>query len=92
MINENINEINRLNDLIEALVTISDIQDNTHVTTNSIQSEINYIIDEYKGIISEKQIAIKHVHMSDFGVQCDKEYLYIVLSNIIKNSIKFSHK
>jgi two-component system, OmpR family, sensor histidine kinase ArlS len=28
--------------------------------------------------------------MSDFDVQCDKEYLYIVLSNIIKNAIKFS--
>lgn len=92
MINENITEINRLNDLIEALVTISDIQDNTNLISNSIASEINYIIDENKTIISKKQIDIKHIQISDFNILADKEYLYIVLSNIIKNAIKFSHE
>mgnify|MGYP003687581223 FL=1 len=51
MINENINEINRLNDLIEALVTISDIQENTKLSSNSIHNEITYILEEYLSLI-----------------------------------------
>jgi signal transduction histidine kinase len=92
MINENINEINRLNDLIEALVTISDIQENTNIISNSIESEINYILEENKNILLEKGLKIKHIQISDFNISADKEYLYILLSNIIKNAIKFSNK
>jgi signal transduction histidine kinase len=91
MINENLNEINRLNNLIEALVAITDIQDNKTIIKNHIKVEIDYILNEYKSIINEKQINIKHIQSKDFCILADKEYLYILLSNIIKNAIKFSN-
>lgn len=90
MLDENLLEINRLNNLIEALVTITDIQENQSLSVNSIQKEIDYILEEYSTIIQDKNLEIKHIQSIDFSVNSDKEYLYILLSNIIKNAIKFS--
>lgn len=90
MLDENLLEINRLNNLIEALVTITDIQENQNFSVNSIQDEINHILEEYSALIQEKSLKIKHIQSTDFFVSSDKEYLYILLSNIIKNAIKFS--
>jgi signal transduction histidine kinase len=92
MINENIIEISRLNKLIEALVTISNIHEKDGSVENNIEDEINYILDEYKSIINEKNIQIKYIQKQDFIIKADREYLYILLSNIIKNAIKFSNK
>jgi signal transduction histidine kinase len=92
MIDENIIEISRLNKLIEALVDISDIQEKQENTKNNIEDEINYILNEYNSIINEKNIQIKYIQKKNFIIQSDREYLYIVLSNIIKNAIKFSDK
>lgn len=92
MIDENLTEINHLNKLIEALVTISDIKASDDINDNSIQDVLNHIVEEYKEIVKEKNITIKHIHEQDFIVSSDREYLYILLSNIIKNAIKFSEK
>jgi signal transduction histidine kinase len=92
MIDENITEINRLNKLIEALVTIADIQETEDIQINNIGEEINYILDEFKSIITEKNIQIKYIQKQNFVISSDREYLYILLSNIIKNAIKFSVK
>lgn len=92
MLEENISEINRLNNLIEALVSITDIKDNQSFTINSIWDEIEHILDEFHQLIVEKNIEIKHLQSKDFNINSDKEYLYILLSNIIKNAIKFSKK
>ena len=92
MINENITEISRLNKLIEALVTISDIHEKDESIENNIEDEINHILNEYKEIIKEKDIQIKYIQKHNFIIKSDREYLYILLSNIIKNAIKFSDK
>jgi signal transduction histidine kinase len=92
MIEENIAEVSRLNKLIEALVTISDVQEKEDVMENNIEAEINHILEEFKNIIEEKNINIKYIQKQNFIVLSDREYLYILLSNIIKNAIKFSEK
>lgn len=88
MIDENINEINHLNKLIEALVTITDIKASDDITDNSINEVLNHIVEEYKESVSDKNITIKHIHEQDFKIVSDREYLYILLSNIIKNAKK----
>lgn len=92
MLLENLNEISRLNNLIEALVTITDIQENGHTEKNNIKEELDYILEEFKTDIQNKNITIKHIQNKNFTIQSDKEYLYIFLSNIIKNAVKFSDK
>lgn len=91
MLDENLSEINKLNKLIEALVDISDIKQNDIFEINSIKKEIQYILNEFDKWINQKNLTIKHVYSKDFFIHADKEYLYIFLSNIIKNAIKFSH-
>lgn len=90
MIDENISEINRLNNLIEALVTIADIQEKQDLQDNNIDREVEYVLEELNHMIHEKNIQIKYIQKQDFIISSDREYLYIVLSNIIKNAIKFS--
>jgi two-component system OmpR family sensor kinase len=72
-------------------MSITDIKEHQDFSVNSIEWEIKYIIDEFQELIVEKNVEIKHIQSKDFTVNCDKEYLYIFLSNIIKNAIKFSH-
>ena len=92
MLWENLDEINRLNTLIEALVNISNIKENSSIEKNHIKNELDYILEKYNKNILDKNIVIEYIDTHDFIIESNKEYLYILLSNIIQNAIKFSQK
>jgi len=91
MINENIAELNHMDKLIEALVTFTDLWDTSEISHNSIWDIISNIQKDFENTASEKNINILLKKSSDFQVKSNREFLYIMVSNIVKNAIKFSH-
>lgn len=57
-----------------------------------LQKILNKIISGFGGQIYQKNIKVIYDFDKDFKVFFDKNYLKIVLTNLISNAIKFSHK
>lgn len=91
MINENIAELTHMDKLIEALVTFTDIWDNWEVTSNKISVIIDDIQKDFEQMSYEKNISILLKKSQDFKIKSNRELLYILISNIVKNAIKYSH-
>ncbi|MCP4523855.1 MAG: HAMP domain-containing histidine kinase [Candidatus Gracilibacteria bacterium] len=90
MLQENIGEIHRLDKLLEALITLSELKQSNVKTYNDIKQEWEYIFHEFQTDIQKKEIEICLDIEESFLLECDREYLYIFLSNIFKNAVSFS--
>ncbi len=91
MIEENIAELSHMDKLIEALVRFTDLWENTKISTNNISEIIDTIQKDFEWLLQEKNITIMMKKTNNFIIKSNRELLYILLSNIIKNAIKFSH-
>lgn len=91
MLDENISELEHMNKLIEALVTFTDITDDGEVVNNKISNLIINIQKDLESLAQEKNISIILKKNHDFIIKSNRELLYIFISNIVKNAIKFSH-
>lgn len=91
MIEENIAELSHMDKLIEALVRFTDLSENTKISHNSIWEIVDTIQKDFEWLLQEKNIIIMMKKTNDFKVKSNRELLYIMISNIIKNAIKFSH-
>lgn len=91
-INESIEEINRLDKLIESLVNLSTINSLKKTIHLKIKDEIQYIIEKYEYLAKENNITVSLKSKWDIKLNANKEYFYIVFSNIISNAIKYSKK
>ncbi len=91
MIEENIAELSHMDKLIEALVRFTDLSENTKISHNSIWEIVNNIQKDFEWLLQEKNITIMMKKTNDFNIKSNRELLYILISNIIKNAIKFSH-
>ncbi|MDD5770053.1 MAG: HAMP domain-containing sensor histidine kinase [Candidatus Gracilibacteria bacterium] len=85
-----IKELNRINQLIEGLSSLSDINPITGVIELNISKEITEIIQELKGEIEKKEIILKQNILSNFKLKANKQYFYIVFSNLLRNAIKYN--
>jgi two-component system OmpR family sensor kinase len=91
-IKESIEEINRLDKLIESLVNLSTINSLKESVNIKPKEEIQYIIEKYDQIAKENDITINLKSKWDYKLNTNKEYFYIVFSNIISNAIKYNEK
>lgn len=85
-----IKELNRINQLIEWLSSLSDINPITWVIELNISKEITEIIQELKWEIEKKEIILKQNILSNFKLKANKQYFYIVFSNLLRNAIKYN--
>ena len=92
MIEENIAELTHMDKLIEALVTFTDIWDNGEISHNKIEDIIDDIQKDFEQFANEKNISILLKKSQNFKIKANRELLYILISNILKNAIKYSHK
>ncbi len=86
------NEVIRLNSLIDSLVKLSDIDVFKKTEDVNLKNIVNDIINDFKFKISEKNIEIKVSITKSITIKTNKDYLYIFLSNIIWNAIKYNVK
>lgn len=91
MLDENIRELKHMNKLIEALVTFTDMKNTGNPVANSIEVMIENIIEDLQGYSEKFDVKILLKKSENFMIRADREYLYILVSNIIKNAVKYSH-
>ncbi len=91
MIDENIAELAHMDKLIEALVTFTDLGENTKISQNNIWEIISTIQKDFEWLLQEKNIHFMMKKTNDFNIKSNRELLYIMVSNIVKNAIKFSN-
>ena len=85
-------EINRLNHLIESLVELSNINSSEYTEETNINNEIKTIIKDFKVEAEKKDIKIKFNKTDEKNLTINKQYFYILFSNLIWNAIKYSEK
>ena len=85
-------EVDSMNALIEWLRELSEVGKNTSLQSVSLTSEIEHIIWDFSDLLEEKNIEVSSRIPASFHLYTNKQELTILLSNIIKNAIKYNKK
>lgn len=80
----------KINSIIESLIKLSDIDSFKEIDKNKLKNTIDEILVEQEKQIKKKNIKIELDIGDDIIVKANKSYLYIVLSNLIWNAIKYN--
>ncbi|MDD3646261.1 MAG: HAMP domain-containing sensor histidine kinase [Candidatus Gracilibacteria bacterium] len=89
---ESIDEIKRLNKLIDGLVELSDINITSKKQDLNLEEEINAIIKDYNKEIEKKEIDVGFNVKSNFKLSANREYFYIFFGNLLANAVKYNKK
>lgn len=94
-INFCVNEVNRLNHLVDQLLLLARFENQKQ----SIKIEKTYLnaiildtISQYSSIIKSKKIQITNNFAKDFYVKSDSYLLSIIINNVISNALKYSNE
>lgn len=90
LILNSIKEIKRIDELIKWLSNLSDINSISNTIDLNLENEMNEIIQELKQNIDEKKIILKVNIIKNFQIKANKEYFYIMFSNLLRNAIKYN--
>lgn len=92
MIKEQKDEIIKLNSLIDSLIDLSDIDVFKNIEQLDLKTNIEEVLNDLKTRDKKKKIEI-NLKVKDWVIiEANKNYLYIFLSNIIWNAVKYNKK
>ncbi len=83
-------ELKKLNSLIDCLVNLSDIWSFKKIDKNDLKNILEEILKEFSSKIKDKKLKISLEIKNDLFIYSNKGYLYIFLSNLIWNAIKYN--
>ncbi len=87
---ENRTELKKLNSLINSLIQLTDI-DSLKVTEKILLKDVvEEIVEDYKSKITDKNIDCRIRIKNDVIVSAHKDYLYMFISNLVGNAIKYN--
>lgn len=84
------NEVIRLNSLIDSLINLTNIDSLKFTEDVNLKDSLNEIIKEFKQKITEKNIEVKVSLTKSVIIKANRDYLFVFLSNIIWNAIKYN--
>lgn len=87
---DSVKEIKRIDELIVGLSNLSDINVMADVMELDVETEIKDIIEELKNDIAQKNISLDFKTHSLWKIKANKQYFYIVFSNLLRNAIKYN--
>ncbi|MDD2907262.1 MAG: HAMP domain-containing sensor histidine kinase [Candidatus Gracilibacteria bacterium] len=90
MMGELKNEVKKLNSLIESLVKLSNIAVFKDMEKINLLDIINEVVSDFKSNIDDKKITVRIKIDKKININSNKDYLYIFISNIIGNAIKYN--
>ena len=90
LIQEVIDETNKSNEIISALRSLTKISKSAKVENFSVKSILKEILVSRKDEIKNKKITINLETDNDIKITANKNYFYILASNIISNAIKYN--
>lgn len=89
-VNESIIELDKMNDLIQVLISLSTINTTAETSNNNINELVKNSIKTYSSKIEEKHIKVDIKEISILELNCNKEYFKILFNNILNNAIKYN--
>ena len=92
-VNYTLVQVDRLYNLVEQFLLLSRVENNSiqlQDSTFNIQSEIELCLKRFDFLRMEKKIDLQIIQIDTCFLTNKKEFLEIILDNIISNSIKFS--
>lgn len=90
IIKNSVLEINKASELITVLSELSDIKNLENKQKLDLENELNFIIWEFKIKLEEKSINLNIINNEKIILDVNKNYLHILLSNLIWNAIKYN--
>ncbi len=91
LINEWLNEINKLNNLMESLIELSNICSSEKTEKINLDDEIESILKDFKTDSDKKNLEVIFHKKSSKKLIINKQYFYILFSNLFWNAIKYSN-
>ncbi|MGQ8336792.1 hybrid sensor histidine kinase/response regulator [Sunxiuqinia sp. A32] len=88
----------RMLNIINDIINISKIESgqmDVTISTTDINEQLKYIYKFFKPEIEQKKLQLvfdKKLNSSNSIIQTDREKLYAILTNLVKNAIKFTEK
>lgn len=92
LISESIEEINRLNSLMEALVDLSDMNREMQIESINMEEEIKTIIKEFSTLATIKNVNISFIVEQNFNLKANRDYFRIFFGNFLSNAIKYNRE
>lgn len=93
-INYTLKQVNRLYNLVEQFLLLSRVENNSLQLTSSdfdIKNEVLSSIDRFQILLDEKQIEVNTTELSSQNLTNYKEFIEIIIDNILSNAIKYVH-
>lgn len=91
-INYSLKQLDRLNDLVEQLLFLSRVE-NESIQPNyqkfALEMAVLDSIERYASLIKQKEIYLDYNFSTSFPINSEPEFLSIILDNIISNAIKY---
>lgn len=87
---ENKTELKKLNSLIDSLVQLTDIDSLKTKEKVNVKHVLEEVLEEYKSKITDKNILTSLKMEEDINITTHRDYLYMFLSNLIGNAIKYN--
>lgn len=90
LIVNSIKEIVRIDELIQWLSSLANINSIWDSVELNIETEIKEIIEVFKNNIAERKINLKITTIKNVKIKANREYFYIMFSNLLRNAIKYN--
>lgn len=91
-IDASIQEIDKMNDLLEALINLSVIHQEAEKENIDIAQEVDYLAAQYTPKAKKNKISINIKNNKSFSVITNRGHLNMLISNLLSNAIKYNKK
>ncbi|MDD2516286.1 MAG: HAMP domain-containing sensor histidine kinase [Candidatus Gracilibacteria bacterium] len=91
-IDESIEELDKMNSLIETLINLASADGNIEYNDININEEIKKISKNYDLKIIEKDLKLKITENTTLELKTNEEYFKILFSNILSNAIRYNRE
>lgn len=89
---ESLIELDKMNNLIQSLISLSTIRWNIDKQSININNLIKDLIKNFENQIEEKNISVQIIENSNLILDTNKEYFEIFFNNFFTNAIKYNKK
>lgn len=89
-ITESIGELNRMNGLIQALISLATLDNLNNSESINLKEICEQLEKNYEEQLEKKKVSLQIIEKKPCSIQANKEYTEILLSNLFSNAIKYN--